>query len=710
MQREVVRLAQCTNGEYYAGKVKDRSRSRVKCLTKYGNDTSMLTDLMRASIIYDDMEHVFRAVVAMVRQDITQQREDFLILQVEDRIQVPAGKSEYRDIKMLVRVDGLVGELQLHMRPLFERKSAGHKLYNNERQIQETIFEAVVNNHHYANTLIQQYPAHCSVVKDKNWRRALHYAALSDAQSLTRALISANANPWVEDKDDAIPLDLSLPRGHMQESHILLSAMANNTDLRGKHNTLLHAAKSWVDLMSFDPPSTNSAKTLGKRLFALAPESTRAELSKMLQRAARMGEAGRVQYLLYMGVGNKEVALDLAIFHENVACVDEFMQYITFPYHKSDLHLAECARKAKPLTPDDQSKPSRSIDVIRNRLRAALRAGANVNAFACPYKADCAHGRTPLMLFASYGDLECLQMLIDARADVHAEDAHGAIAEDYAHALRFSECAKLLVPHDGNPVANPRSRVQEHTLETRLSEIVQSGCSGALWRLLMWKKKLAERKTVSASEWSVIHYSVSKRAKESDPRSLCLRVLFLFNVDANTVDKNGCTAMYWAGVHGNVEAFQILKQAGGNPELANSNMQTPVQMLDQKLRVLDVSDHTQKLMREDKLRYVFISWQHAWNTGIRCRQVIQTNLAAIRSAKEKLEEEQRNEELSLPCDPRVSLKQQQSSSMSALIFSTGLTTAREDSSKVHDASSKIKRKKPARDTNSSQPARISKII
>eukprot|EP00971_Amphidinium_carterae_P114359 2265670-Amphidinium_carterae.2 len=138
---EVSRLGKETGGHAICPNLKGRSRARAKMLTKYGNDPACLTDLMRASITYPRVSDLYKALIAIVQEDLNCGRRDFFILEVNDRFQ--NAKDGYRDISMLVDVDGVVGEVQLHVQSVLNaKKSKGHNTYKKQRLINESLFEA----------------------------------------------------------------------------------------------------------------------------------------------------------------------------------------------------------------------------------------------------------------------------------------------------------------------------------------------------------------------------------------------------------------------------------------------------------------------------------------------------------------------------------------------------------------------------------------
>eukprot|EP00971_Amphidinium_carterae_P071608 1416272-Amphidinium_carterae.1 len=76
-------MASMSKGNAICPDLKGRSRARAKAdswpmsvmaiaravLTKYGNDTACLTDIMRASIVYQTVDDLYRALVAFIAEE-----------------------------------------------------------------------------------------------------------------------------------------------------------------------------------------------------------------------------------------------------------------------------------------------------------------------------------------------------------------------------------------------------------------------------------------------------------------------------------------------------------------------------------------------------------------------------------------------------------------------------------------------------------------
>ncbi|MFN3201564.1 MAG: RelA/SpoT domain-containing protein [Bradymonadia bacterium] len=123
-------IAGATGGEAkIPPNLKGRPRAEEKLAADYGGDVSRLTDLARTSIIYENIQDVYRGLEQIQGQ--------FEITKLKDRFSNPTDQG-YRDILLNVRMsNGHVVEIQLHMRQIIEVKGGvGHKIYEEIRTIQ----------------------------------------------------------------------------------------------------------------------------------------------------------------------------------------------------------------------------------------------------------------------------------------------------------------------------------------------------------------------------------------------------------------------------------------------------------------------------------------------------------------------------------------------------------------------------------------------
>jgi hypothetical protein len=111
------------------GRARVEEKLKVKVDKDNKPDPSQITDLSRSSIEFKSVARLYQAL-----EDISKTHE---IVQFKDRIRSPA-QGGYRDMKLLIKIDGHVVEIQLHIEPIPAIKSGpGHAIYEKMRVIQE---------------------------------------------------------------------------------------------------------------------------------------------------------------------------------------------------------------------------------------------------------------------------------------------------------------------------------------------------------------------------------------------------------------------------------------------------------------------------------------------------------------------------------------------------------------------------------------------
>eukprot|EP00928_Gymnodinium_smaydae_P030703 TRINITY_DN22757_c0_g1_i1.p1 TRINITY_DN22757_c0_g1~~TRINITY_DN22757_c0_g1_i1.p1 ORF type:complete len:1758 (-),score=323.58 TRINITY_DN22757_c0_g1_i1:336-5531(-) len=210
LAREIERIATQTKGHADCAPLKGRPRARSKVLTKYGNNASLLTDVIRGSIAYPGIDELYDGFLEILEMELEHGRHDFYILEVNDRFQ--NSKDGYRDISMLINVDGVAGELQLHIQQIKDAKhGAGHDAYKKQRAVNESLFEACVRgNVTDILALANEYACCAAPVRDKHGRSALHYGCQVGSLRAVRALIRYHADPWCADGRGVLPFEVAL--------------------------------------------------------------------------------------------------------------------------------------------------------------------------------------------------------------------------------------------------------------------------------------------------------------------------------------------------------------------------------------------------------------------------------------------------------------------------------------------------------------------
>jgi len=123
------------------GNLKGQVRAMYKFIYKYNCNARRLTDVLRASFIFEDLETLREGAEVIHRLSIEwTQSLEFLancrgtqrvkggILNVKDRIASPPA-SGYRDVLLNVEFGDVIVEIQLHLAPFLALKKSMHKTY-----------------------------------------------------------------------------------------------------------------------------------------------------------------------------------------------------------------------------------------------------------------------------------------------------------------------------------------------------------------------------------------------------------------------------------------------------------------------------------------------------------------------------------------------------------------------------------------------------
>ncbi len=115
--------------------LKDATRSLEK-IGGNANNASSLKDIVRGTIIVNHPQEAYTALDELLTRNKNNPNA-FKILGFKNKIaQV---KSGYRDLNLSVSVDGHVCEIQIITKNIFDIKKEGHKLYNDQRVLEEKV-------------------------------------------------------------------------------------------------------------------------------------------------------------------------------------------------------------------------------------------------------------------------------------------------------------------------------------------------------------------------------------------------------------------------------------------------------------------------------------------------------------------------------------------------------------------------------------------
>jgi len=575
---EVARIAKKTKAYPYVPGLKGRDRSRQKSLTKYGNDISCLTDLMRASLTYRGIEDVYSALHDIVEEDLTLKRNDFYIVEVEDRFLKPAGG--YRDVMMLFNVDGVIAEVQIHCNLMMQaKKSGGHKAYRAQREVTELIFEACIRNSESEFVrLAKQYPTCNPAVRDKNGRSALHYTCQHGSIVSTRILVQHEANVWAEDETGVLPCELALKAHNLDVLFLMLTQMYIQKPTSGRvaRRLVEHCLLWWCDKTAYAAEGVPGAlkgqwKRAGDLMMEVVNKHAEYGGHKILEswfwgivsEASVVGSIDRVRVLLSVGFDSKtdrsrSSAMDLAIQNGHRVMVVVLRQFAVMG--------AECCQCWIGSTNTHLQTAAKNEDAAQ--ASTALGAGADPNAM----DAWLSNKRTPLMAFAAAGNLSICQQLIEAKAQIAQIDNFRCNALHYARVFGHDEVDTYLLTAGKTTDLGlkPNQDMSQYVLDA-----VQAGCCGALKlaALTCEEREINFREVleqlVKPFENSLLQMAVDITA-ESDPAGQVARALLELRANPLVKNNRDSTPIHSAAYAGQEDLFEsmilVVYNMDGGPE------------------------------------------------------------------------------------------------------------------------------------------------
>lgn len=117
-------------GMLFIAPIKGEKRAAEKVESDYGGDWSKLLDTVRCSLAVDSFDQVQSTLEALQKGGMR------LARQPKDRFHKPLPVG-YRDLLLNVTFpNGIVGEVQVHVKPMLMAKEEGHKHYETERTLQ----------------------------------------------------------------------------------------------------------------------------------------------------------------------------------------------------------------------------------------------------------------------------------------------------------------------------------------------------------------------------------------------------------------------------------------------------------------------------------------------------------------------------------------------------------------------------------------------
>jgi hypothetical protein len=226
LQQELLNTSN-VKAELSEPQLKKKERASIKMEIKYGGDVSRLTDIFRGTMIFETLADMYTGVQLITTHQSLKGPGGAVVTSIEDRFQTPMPKG-YGDVMVQFVVDGIPGELQLNVRPMYEAKSGGgHARYRVERFTNEYLLWSVIHKlPSVTRQLVCEHNAITDLISDKNGFVALHFSCRTGDQETTRLLLDeGKSSPLVLANTHELPLDLALHCRHWETSSLVLRSM-----------------------------------------------------------------------------------------------------------------------------------------------------------------------------------------------------------------------------------------------------------------------------------------------------------------------------------------------------------------------------------------------------------------------------------------------------------------------------------------------------
>ncbi|CAK9018927.1 unnamed protein product [Durusdinium trenchii] len=347
-------------------------------------------------------------------------------MEVNDRFQFC--HDGYRDITLLFDMSGVICEVQMQIKGIQEvKKSGGHKAYRVQREVNELIFEAAVqNSEEDLASLVKAYNVTGQGTKDKNGRSALHYTCQHGALKATRVLLAAGSSIWLEDDNGVLPFELALKQKRFETLFLCLTVMMRKTLTSydgGKQDGDGQVQRQALPFL--EPFLTKVAQ----QSTATAAAAVRALLTAGADQVLSAGSESLLDSALQKGHSEMVNMPGVLVGRMQPSWLVCMQRGDGTPY---------CAHCFKETLPGHLKAAAKLAD--SGYARAALLANADPRA----QQAFAVGKRTALMAFAAAGDLELCRQLVAARSEVQWIDGSCCSAVHYALALKRHEVADFL--------------------------------------------------------------------------------------------------------------------------------------------------------------------------------------------------------------------------------------------------------------------------
>ena len=200
-------------------------RGDAKVSIKYAGDLSQLTDVARATVqVTDSDSHTLSKLYKAIKKYVASPRKQgFQVLHFDDRYLKPLGKG-YRDFLLLIKVQGVVCEIQINTQIMLLVKSGGgHENYEESRIWNDILIDAARKNDTSAVIQLMARKADACYAT-ANGFSALDYASLHGNKEMAVALVEQQADVFRVDGSGTLPVN----RAAVKEEYDVVSILVQH--------------------------------------------------------------------------------------------------------------------------------------------------------------------------------------------------------------------------------------------------------------------------------------------------------------------------------------------------------------------------------------------------------------------------------------------------------------------------------------------------
>lgn len=228
--------------------LKGKERGEKKVRVHYAGDRSQLTDMVRGTIEVEgsisDLYHVLEEIMKL--EELSSSTVNVEVL--KDRYQQPL-KGGYRDISLMLRIRGMLCELQLNLKEVLKIKesTAGQAGYAQARLVDDDLLHSA---------MVGDFDALASAIAaggDVNARTgrygitALNFAACMGDEEAVKLLLASGADPCMVDRTGMLAVHRSAQGGFITITQRLLQAMKGKTAMDDNKSSV--ASKKFGELL-----------------------------------------------------------------------------------------------------------------------------------------------------------------------------------------------------------------------------------------------------------------------------------------------------------------------------------------------------------------------------------------------------------------------------------------------------------------------------